>query len=101
MKIKIEDIKQIVEEVVQDAISEQEEQEAPEMDKRAQKVAQKLDKAAGLAASVDTIATVGQLEQVLTDVVLRLDANKVTDQELQGALQKMYAKARKKELRKD
>ena len=101
MKIKIEDIKQIVEEVVQDAISEQEEQEAPEMDKRVQKVAQKLDKAAGLATSVKTIATVGQLEQVLTDVISRLDANKVTDQELKSALEKMYAKARKKELRKD
>ncbi len=80
-------------------MEEQEEQEAPEMDKRVQKVAQKLDKAAGLATSVNTIATVGQLEQVLTDVISRLDANKVTDQELKVALEKMYAKARKKELR--
>ena len=59
-------------------MEEQEEQEAPEMDKRVQK-----------------------LEQVLTDVISRLDANKVTDQELKVALEKMYAKARKKELRKD
>ena len=80
-------------------MEEQEEQEAPEMDKRAQKVAQKLDKAAGLATSVNTIATVDQLEQVLTDVISRLDANKITDQKLKVALEKMYAKARKKELR--
>ena len=99
MKIKIEDIKQIVEEVVQDAISEQEEQEAPEMARGAQKVAQKLDKAAGLATSVAPITSVEELEQILTDVIGRLNPQKVTDQELKLALKNMYAKAQKKELR--
>ncbi len=80
-------------------MEEQEEQEAPEMARGAQKVAQKLDKAAGLATSVAPITSVEELEQILTDVIGRLNPQKVTDQELKVALKNMYAKAQKKELR--
>ena len=81
------------------SMQEQEEQEAPDISKGAQKVAQKLDKASGLATSVAPITSVEELEQILTNVIGRLNPQKVTDQELKVALKNMYTKAQKKELR--
>ena len=72
---------------------------APQMAKGAQKVAQKLDKAAGLATSVQTVAKTDELEQILTNFIKRMDTKKITDQELIVVLKNMYAKAQKKVLR--
>ena len=72
---------------------------APQMAKGAQKVAQRLDKAAGLATSVQTVAKTDELEQILTNFIKRMDTKKITDQELIVVLKNMYAKAQKKVLR--
>lgn len=72
---------------------------APQMTKGAQKVAQKLDKASGLATSVKVVTKPGELEEILTNFIKRLDTNKITDQDLIVVLKSMYAKAQKKVLR--
>ena len=87
MKIKTEDIKKIVEEVVKNALSEQEEGEATKTTadpkiKDADKAKMKLDAQNALIALLQFIDTPAEIEEFVRSIIVRLDPRKVTDQEL-------------------
>ena len=103
MKIKLKDIKQIVEEVVQDAISEQEQEEAPAPEaaskvRDSEKAQVKMDAQKALITLLQFIDTPIEIEDFVKSLVQRLDPNKVTDQELIVAFKKLFDAARSKDL---
>lgn len=70
MKIKIEDIKQIVEEVVQDAISEQEQEEVPASPQAAQPNKEKQKADVGVILKyIEKINNVPEYIQLLTAIL--------------------------------
>jgi hypothetical protein len=105
MKIKTEDIKKIVEEVVKDALSEQEQEEAPaapEVDatkiKDTTKAVDKMDAQQALITLLQFVDTPAEIENLIVSIVKRLDPKKVTDQEIKIAFKELYKDAMAKGL---
>ena len=105
MKIKTEDIKKIVEEVVRDALSEQEEEAAPvpvvpkppEV-KDADKAAEKVDAHKALVALLQFIDTPAEIESFVKSLINLLPPNKVTDQEVRTSFRSLFKQAMNNEL---
>lgn len=103
MKIKTEELKKIVEEVVRDALSEQEEEApAPEVDptkiKDTTKAVDKMDAQQALITLLQFIDTPVEIENFVKSIIQRLDPKKVTDQEVKLAFKELYKDAMAKGL---
>ena len=108
MKLKLKDIKQIVEGVVKNALSEQEEEAgeaaetaAPageEAPKDAQKAVGKLDAQKALITLLQFIDTPVEIENFVQSIIKRLDPKKVTDGEIKLAFKELYKNAMAKDL---
>tara|TARA_R100000008_G_C3578515_1_gene166810 strand:+ start:1349 stop:1696 length:348 start_codon:yes stop_codon:yes gene_type:complete len=105
MKIKLKDIKQIVEGVVKNALSEQEQEDAPdapEVDatkiKDTTKAVDKMDAQQALITLLQFIDTPVEIENFVKSVIQRLDPKKVTDQEIKVAFTQLYKDAVSKDM---
>ena len=101
MKIKTEELKKIVEEVVRDALSEQEEAPAPKAApevRDAEKATDKMDAQSALITLLQFVDTPAEIENLIVSIVKRLDPKKVTDQEIKLAFTQLYKDAIAKDL---
>lgn len=104
MKIKFAELKKIVEGVVKEALSEQEQEEAPapEVDPRkvtdAEKATDKMDAQKALITLLQFVDTPDEIENLIVSIIQRLDPNKVTDQEVKIAFRALYNDAMAKNL---